>query len=200
MKILDLSENHLSGSLPLWLDRMPSLVFLDLSSNTFSGSIPNVLGNLSHLDVLNLSNNSLSGCFNAALAPLCNLSFVDFYNNPGLPHQGDFNLFCQQRQTICLGHLPPAQHQDIQLTPLPASEQDQWQVFPNPVTRQLYFSVTKLEANKVVLASLYNAFGKIIFHGALPEQGILMQNYLPGPYYLVLRQGSLVKNFKIIKQ
>ena len=45
-----------------------------------------------------------------------------------------------------------------------------------------------------------NGLGKIIFTGELSSKGIFMQNYFPGPYYLVLRQGSLVKSFKIIKQ
>lgn len=200
LKILDLSSNNLSGSLPTWLGRMQSLVFLDLSANTFSGEIPSTLTGLNNLDVLNLSNNSLSGCFDSALGLFCNLSYVDFYNNPGLPYQGDFSLFCQEKQTVCSSHLSPVQHQANQRVELPASELDQWQIFPNPVSRQLYFSGLQLEKNTSILASLYNGLGKIIFTGELSSKGIFMQNYFPGPYYLVLRQGSLVKSFKIIKQ
>ncbi|KAK8508747.1 hypothetical protein V6N12_034853 [Hibiscus sabdariffa] len=46
--ILDLSENHFTGSVPTWMgDKLSDLVNLDLAHNNFSGAIPKCFSNLS---------------------------------------------------------------------------------------------------------------------------------------------------------
>ncbi|KAG6496408.1 piriformospora indica-insensitive protein 2-like [Zingiber officinale] len=59
--ILDLSSNHLTGSLPASLCNLSSLLKLDLSNNQFQGSLPAELGKWTQLTLLDLRNNSLLG-------------------------------------------------------------------------------------------------------------------------------------------
>ncbi|XWS27104.1 hypothetical protein CRYUN_Cryun26dG0087800 [Craigia yunnanensis] len=65
---IDLSNNHLSGSVPKWICNMSYLETLDLSNNHLDGLIPSELCNLDWLEVLDLSQNNISGslpsCFN----------------------------------------------------------------------------------------------------------------------------------------
>ncbi|XAR51993.1 Non-specific serine/threonine protein kinase [Bertholletia excelsa] len=58
---LCVSSNNLSGEIPLIWDDKPDLYIVDLSNNKFSGKIPSSMGSLSGLMFLSLSNNSLSG-------------------------------------------------------------------------------------------------------------------------------------------
>ncbi|PIN13320.1 Leucine-rich repeat protein [Handroanthus impetiginosus] len=58
---LNLSRNNLFGSIPHDIGRLEVLNFLDLSKNNLSGSIPPTLSQLSHLGILDLSFNNLSG-------------------------------------------------------------------------------------------------------------------------------------------
>ncbi|KAG2268612.1 hypothetical protein Bca52824_063167 [Brassica carinata] len=58
----DLGSNSLHGSLPRWICKRASLIFLDLSNNHLSGSIPSCLMNCTaSLGVIILRNNNLSG-------------------------------------------------------------------------------------------------------------------------------------------
>ncbi|CDY19190.1 BnaC05g13910D [Brassica napus] len=58
----DLGSNALHGSLPRWICKRASLIFLDLSNNHLSGSIPSCLMNCTaSLGVIILRNNNLSG-------------------------------------------------------------------------------------------------------------------------------------------
>nr|GEY99989.1 protein kinase-like domain-containing protein [Tanacetum cinerariifolium] len=59
---LDLSNNHLMGTIPSNLaDVLPYLVTLDLSYNNLSGPIPASIGNCSSINILRLNNNLLTG-------------------------------------------------------------------------------------------------------------------------------------------
>ncbi|KAL8552172.1 hypothetical protein ACS0TY_001021 [Phlomoides rotata] len=60
-KLLNLSHNSFSGSIPRALGSMTKLEHLDLLSNQLRGRIPQVLTNLAFLAVLNLSHNHLVG-------------------------------------------------------------------------------------------------------------------------------------------
>ncbi|PPS10253.1 hypothetical protein GOBAR_AA10400 [Gossypium barbadense] len=67
--MIDLSENHFSGSVPAWIgDKLSSLVILSLRSNNFVGHIPHKICDLQFLQNLDLSQNNISGvipkCFN----------------------------------------------------------------------------------------------------------------------------------------
>ncbi|XWS13168.1 hypothetical protein CRYUN_Cryun36dG0014500 [Craigia yunnanensis] len=61
LKILDISDNHLSGKLPRWLWSKTSLKILALANNQFQGPIPMQLCNLDSLEFLDLSQNHPSG-------------------------------------------------------------------------------------------------------------------------------------------
>ncbi|KAE8703307.1 hypothetical protein F3Y22_tig00110472pilonHSYRG00294 [Hibiscus syriacus] len=75
LRLLDLSHNHFSGSIPASLGNLTTIASLDFSSNEFGGPIPDVFGNLIKLtaldfyDSLYLSNNSLTGPINQIQKP-----------------------------------------------------------------------------------------------------------------------------------
>ena len=68
--VLSLSENQLSGSIPVQLGGLPALIFLHLRNNQLSGPIPAELGNLPALGMIDLSFNQLSGLVPLPVASL----------------------------------------------------------------------------------------------------------------------------------
>jgi len=67
--ILDLRENNLSGTIPLWVgEKLLNMKILCLRSNNFSSHIPNEICDISLLQVVDLAENHLCGniptCFN----------------------------------------------------------------------------------------------------------------------------------------
>lgn len=64
LKLLDVSYNNLSGSLPQ--EMPPNLSILDLSNNAFAGTLPASWSQLKNIAELQLSNNSLMGTLPAA--------------------------------------------------------------------------------------------------------------------------------------
>ena len=70
---LDLSDNGLTGEIPVELGNLANLKELYLWGNRLSGAIPAELGNLSNLGELNLYSNRLSGAIPAELGNLSNL-------------------------------------------------------------------------------------------------------------------------------
>ena len=59
LKLLDLSRNNLSGSLPQ--DMPPNLSILNVSNNAFAGTLPSSWSRLQHMADLKLDNNQLTG-------------------------------------------------------------------------------------------------------------------------------------------
>ncbi|KAK7815915.1 receptor-like protein 1 [Quercus suber] len=57
---LNLSSNHLEGSIPITLSQLIGLEVLDLSNNSLSGEIPTSLTTMTSLTQLILANNMLS--------------------------------------------------------------------------------------------------------------------------------------------
>ncbi|XVE80988.1 hypothetical protein DITRI_Ditri15bG0026200 [Diplodiscus trichospermus] len=93
---LDLSDNHLSGRLPVWLWNYTNLFMLALSNNQFEGPIPKQLCNLDQLDFLDLSQNNLVGTIPSCFNPE-NINHVHLRKNKlsgPLPHAfyGSFSL------------------------------------------------------------------------------------------------------------
>ncbi|XP_019197896.1 PREDICTED: probable inactive receptor kinase At5g10020 [Ipomoea nil] len=87
---LNLSGNHLTGSIPL--EGMhttelqvrlsyPQMESLDLSSNSLTGILPPEISNLGRLKLLNLGENQLSGELPSELSKLHGLEYLDFSNN-----------------------------------------------------------------------------------------------------------------------
>jgi RHS repeat-associated protein len=74
---LDLSSNHLSGTIPTELGQLNQLQHLYLFSNQLIGTIPAELGQLSQLNQIILGNNQLSGTIPAELGQLSQLGDLD---------------------------------------------------------------------------------------------------------------------------
>ena len=81
LQFLQLYFNSLSGSIPAELRQLPELDQLWLSSNSLSGPIPAELGQLSELEELWLNNNSLSGPIPAELGQLSKLEVLVLQDN-----------------------------------------------------------------------------------------------------------------------
>ncbi|MBA0654685.1 hypothetical protein Goklo_021636, partial [Gossypium klotzschianum] len=60
--MLDLSDNHFSGSVPTWIgDKLSKLEILSLRSNNFDGHLPQKICQLQSLRILDLGHNNISG-------------------------------------------------------------------------------------------------------------------------------------------
>lgn len=81
LKELHLQGNQLSGSIPFDIGLCPHLLKLDLSNNYFTGEIPTTFGTLKSLVFLSLAHNTLSGEFPQWVGNLINLQHLDFSKN-----------------------------------------------------------------------------------------------------------------------
>ena len=79
--VLNLSNNHLTGTIPSEIGQLKSLVVLNLSFNSLSGSNPQELCNLTNLQVVDLSHNHLTCSIPSALNNLQMLSTFDVSYN-----------------------------------------------------------------------------------------------------------------------
>lgn len=62
MRILDIGNNKLKGTLPTWIGRsLTELIVLSLTSNRLQGSIPSEICQLSRIQTLDLSLNNITG-------------------------------------------------------------------------------------------------------------------------------------------
>ncbi|TVU03091.1 hypothetical protein EJB05_51375, partial [Eragrostis curvula] len=79
---VDLSDNLLSGNLPLWIwEKMPSIELLRLRSNKFDGNIPNNgLAMNKELQFLDLAHNKLSGSIPHSLVNLSAMARTSGYS------------------------------------------------------------------------------------------------------------------------
>ncbi|KAD2804374.1 hypothetical protein E3N88_37751 [Mikania micrantha] len=68
---LDLSQNNINSTFPVWLSNLTGLMHLDLNRNSFHGKIPDFIGTFSALASIDLSYNSFKTLIPD---PLCNLS------------------------------------------------------------------------------------------------------------------------------
>uniref|UniRef100_A0A2N9FSR9 Uncharacterized protein n=1 Tax=Fagus sylvatica TaxID=28930 RepID=A0A2N9FSR9_FAGSY len=82
VRIIDLSSNNLSGSIPDEISVLLELRFLNLSQNHLTGKIPEKIGNMKVLESVDLSQNHLSGEIPPSMSNLTFLSYLDLsYNN-----------------------------------------------------------------------------------------------------------------------
>ncbi|KAK1304452.1 hypothetical protein QJS10_CPB11g02263 [Acorus calamus] len=93
---MDLSDNHLSGTIWPELGNLKDLILLDLSGNNLSGTIPVELSGMKSLENLDLSHNNLTGTIPTSLTGLNFLSsFSVVYNDLHdlIPLGGQFLTF-----------------------------------------------------------------------------------------------------------
>ncbi|OIT29573.1 PREDICTED: probable LRR receptor-like serine/threonine-protein kinase At3g47570 [Nicotiana attenuata] len=76
-----LSNNHLSGPIPSWLERFTNLTTIRMSNNQFIGTIPSDIGRFQKLQVLDLSHNRFRGTIPSALGNLSLLTKLDLNHN-----------------------------------------------------------------------------------------------------------------------
>ena len=81
LNALTLWNNQLTGSIPSELALMTQLTTLDLFNNQMTGSIPSELALLTKLTRLDLSNNQLTGSIPSELALLTKLTDLILHNN-----------------------------------------------------------------------------------------------------------------------
>ncbi|PIN10269.1 Leucine-rich repeat protein [Handroanthus impetiginosus] len=82
LTLIDLSENSLTGEIPVEITSLVGLFGLNLSRNNLVGSIPHDIGRLEVLNFLDLSKNNLSGSNPPTLSQLSHLGILDLsFNN-----------------------------------------------------------------------------------------------------------------------
>ncbi|XP_030961108.1 receptor-like protein EIX2 [Quercus lobata] len=82
VRLIDLSSNNLSGSIPTEISNLSKLRFLNLSRNHLMGEIPEKIGSMKDLESVDLSRNHLSGKIPPSMSNLTFLSLLDLsYNN-----------------------------------------------------------------------------------------------------------------------
>lgn len=94
--LIDLSNNHLTGSILPEFGNLKRLIVLDLKHNNFSGGIPSSLSGMTSIETLDLSYNNLTGTIPPSLVNLTFLSkFSVAYNDLTgfIPKGGQFTTF-----------------------------------------------------------------------------------------------------------
>lgn len=78
---LDLTGNHLSGSIPPELESLPNLTRLYLGNNQLTGSIPPEFGSLTKLTDMYLYSNQISGVIPTQLGSMTSLTYLNLGGN-----------------------------------------------------------------------------------------------------------------------
>ncbi|XP_039138860.1 MDIS1-interacting receptor like kinase 2-like [Dioscorea cayenensis subsp. rotundata] len=81
LRVLNLSNNHLHGSIPEAISALSKLTIFDLSNNNLTGIIPSELGNLTRLKTLWFFENQISGSIPPSFGKLMNLQSLDISLN-----------------------------------------------------------------------------------------------------------------------
>ncbi len=77
VKIVDLDNNNLNGTVPPEIENLTAVTYLYLSDNQLVGEIPPEIGNLASVEYLYMGNNQFTGSIPPEIGKLPNLS--DFY-------------------------------------------------------------------------------------------------------------------------
>lgn len=110
-----LMNKGLSGSIPLKMAKLDSLIVLNLAHNNFSGPLPVTFAALSKLKNLELSYNDLYGCFPIEYKKFCEDSSIGAYFIDNI-HLDKFDNFCQGMGYVCAEYLPGDSNHDGHVT------------------------------------------------------------------------------------
>ncbi|KAL7257808.1 hypothetical protein ACSBR1_004007 [Camellia fascicularis] len=79
--VVDISNNNISGKIPVELTSLLGLLSLNLSGNHLAGVIPKKIGNMESLESLDLSRNQLYGEIPPSISNLTFLSYLNLSHN-----------------------------------------------------------------------------------------------------------------------
>ncbi|XP_065618220.1 receptor-like protein EIX2 [Quercus suber] len=134
VRLIDLSSNNLSGSIPTEISDLSELRFLNLSRNHLMGKIPEKIGSMKELESVDLSRNNLSGKIPPSMSNLTFLSLLDLsYNNLSgrIPSSTQLQSFDALRYIgnpqLCGDPLPKnctIEEQSLNISPIGSVEDD----------------------------------------------------------------------------
>ncbi|XP_048434605.1 receptor-like protein EIX2 [Pyrus x bretschneideri] len=127
---VDLSDNNLSGEIPVGLASLTRLGTLNLSMNHLTGNIPAEIGNLEWIETLDLSSNKLSGPIPQTMVSLTFLNHLNLsYNNLSgkIPTSNQFGTFIdpsiyEGNAGLCGHPLPTDCQGDKEIPPVPSAD------------------------------------------------------------------------------